>query len=306
MDERARDTEEKLSALEAAMERLDDEAIVEAAGLAELALEFRDADAMIGLEPVDPARVERLRSRVDEALALAAGRGHAGAAAKLAARRAAEADFEGAVEALAVAAERGDAPSAALAARYVLEGRLASRAAQVTSWLDATSGSDATGAVAYANALFAFHGVGREQDRAAAVALHEAAAAKGHADAMFELYAMKSQGLGGAKDPEAALAWCRRAAEAGNTRAMANLGGFYATGSNGVEKDLAQSVLWYDRAARAGHGKAAATLGVMYAMGGELDEDPEKAREYFALAEEVGYPWEQLAAAVGLDPDEFV
>jgi hypothetical protein len=305
MDERARDTEEKIRALEAAMAAADDDAIVEAAMKADLALQFRDADEMIGLDPVDPERVERLRALVGEALAAAAARGKREAATQLAERRAAQADFDGAVAALAPLATKGDAQAAALAARYVLRGALSKkRATEVAGWLAAASARDDDGAVAYAQALFAFHGLGAKKDLRASVALHEAAAAKGHADAMFELYAMRSQGLGCDRDPAAAMSWCRRAAEAGNARAMANLGGFYATG-NGVEKDVAESVRWYDRAAQAGHGKAAATLGVMYAMGGDLARDVGKAREYFARAEELGFPWESLCDAVGIDPDEY-
>src|SRR5438128_223812 len=73
-------------------------------------------------------------------------------------------------------------------------------------------------------------------------------------------------GLGADADQDQALVWCKRAGEAGNARAMANLGGFYATG-RGVGKDESLAVQWYEKAANAGHGKAAAILGVMFAAG---------------------------------------
>ncbi|MFY0540255.1 tetratricopeptide repeat protein [Nannocystis pusilla] len=93
-------------------------------------------------------------------------------------------------------------------------------------------------------------------------------------------------------------------AEAGNLRAMGNLGGFYATGS-GVERDPAQALAWYERAAQAGHGRSAATLGTMYATGDCVPRSPARAREWFRAAEALDFDWREMAEAVELDPDEW-
>jgi TPR repeat protein len=209
----------------------------------------------------------------------------------------ADGDIDGAVEHYAAAARIGDGEVKALAADLIRRADREDLAHEAIAWLE--SARDGSGAAEHVLGLYAFHGFGRGQDHVAALTLHEAAAARGHADAMFELYAMYAQGLGTVADGTRALAWCSKAAEAGNARAMANLGGFYATG-NGVPRDLGQSVLWYDRAAQLGHGKAAATLGMMYALGDQLDPDTDKAREYLALAEDNGFDWRPLAAQLGV------
>ena len=70
-------------------------------------------------------------------------------------------------------------------------------------------------------------------------------------------------------------------------------------------EDPAQALAWYEKAAEAGSGRAAATLGVMFALGDSVEADDDKARQYFALAGDLGYPWDDLAAQCGLDPDAY-
>src|SRR5262249_52466826 len=76
----------------------------------------------------------------------------------------------------------------------------------------------------------AFNGYGFPKDAAESLRLHREAAARGNADAMFEIYVLQSTGQGTEKDEAAALEWCKKAAEKGQARACYNLGAFYATG----------------------------------------------------------------------------
>jgi hypothetical protein len=96
-----------------------------------------------------------------------------------------------------------------------------------------------------------------------------------------------------------------RAAEAGSARAMANLGGFYATG-HGVEQDEGLAMEWYGRAAELGHGRAAATLGVMHAAGQGCEPDEELARRWFHVAMDLGYDPTALIVQCELDPARFL
>ena len=71
-------------------------------------------------------------------------------------------------------------------------------------------------------------------DLEASCASHTAAAAAGDADAMFELHLYYGQGLGVAPDAAASRRWLERAAEAGQARALYNLGAAWASGRHGA------------------------------------------------------------------------
>ncbi|MBK9753992.1 MAG: sel1 repeat family protein [Nannocystis sp.] len=282
----------------------DPAALLDAARKAALALEFRATDAMIGLDPVADDLLAELRQTIDTALAAAAEQGSHDAACELAVLRMRAREHLAALALLEPVARAHHPRAAALAAQIVWRQGLAHRQADAIAWLEAARATDPEGHATYMLGLYAFNGTGRAVDFTTAGRLHEEAAARGNADAMFELYILSDQGLGRPADPGAAVAWCQRAAEAGNLRAMGNLGGFYATG-RGLPRDPVQALAWYERAAKAGHGKSAATLGVMYATGDCVDTDPERARSWFAAADAIGHDWRDLADAVGLDPDDW-
>ena len=94
-------------------------------------------------------------------------------------------------------------------------------------------------------------------------ALLEQAAEQGHA------YAMDT--LGGIhdvrKEPEQALAWLSKGAEAGLPQAMYNLGRCLDRGEGGAAPDYLAAAGWYRRAADAGFGEAARNLSTMYTVG---------------------------------------
>jgi TPR repeat protein len=165
--------------------------------------------------------------------------------------------------------------------------------------VDAARAADAEGRNHHFAGLLAFHGFGTLRDAAAALRLHGVAAARGDADAMFELYALLSTEQGAAKDEAGALAWCTKAAELGHARACYNLGAFYATG-RGVDQDEAKALGWYERASDAGNGRATATLAYMVAQGSGCPADPDRAERLFELAEEQGFDVERFREQLGV------
>lgn len=66
-------------------------------------------------------------------------------------------------------------------------------------------------------------------------------------------------GLGVNPDPGQAVAWFRKAANAGSPEAMCSLGWAYEDG-NGVQPDHQQALIWYRKAARLGDKKAKGNL----------------------------------------------
>ncbi len=119
------------------------------------------------------------------------------------------------------------------------------------------------------------------------------AAAKGSAQAQFEVGAILGEGRVLEKNPEEAARWYERSAAQGFVPAQYRLGNLYELGS-GVDKDLEQARLWYQRAAEAGNRMAMHNLAALYA-GGELGE------QQFELAAE----WFARAAALGMTDSQF-
>jgi TPR repeat protein len=137
----------------------------------------------------------------------------------------------------------------------------------------------------------------------AAHACHVAAAARGDADATFELYIYYAQGLGCEPDAKTSSDWLNRSAEMGHSRALYNVGASWASGTspNG-EVDFDKAATFYERAEKAGNGRAAAMLGVMV-LNGEIKGTKEQAIARLDAADELGFStWELLGAARLEDP----
>jgi TPR repeat protein len=137
-------------------------------------------------------------------------------------------------------------------------------------------------------------------DFAASLECHKRAAAKGNADALFELYVLYGNGDGVEADPDAAHEWLVKAADKGQFRALYNVAAGYATG-NGFPKDPARAIEYYERSAGAGNARAAATLGVMCLTGEGLEADPKRAARWFDEAEELGFDVDEWLDAIGVD-----
>lgn len=76
-------------------------------------------------------------------------------------------------------------------------------------------------------------------------------AAKGDAVAMNRVGQAYENGERVNRDMKEAAAWYRRAAEAGSTAGMVNLGRMYEQGLGGLPKDLDQAAVWYRKAGQA-------------------------------------------------------
>ena len=119
------------------------------------------------------------------------------------------------------------------------------------------------------------------------------AAAKGNAQAQFEVGAILGEGQQADADLAEAAKWYERAAAQGFAPAQYRLGNLYEVGS-GVEKDLEQARLWYQRGAEAGNRMAMHNLAALYA-GGQLGD------QQFELAAE----WFEQAAGFGMTDSQF-
>jgi uncharacterized protein len=145
-----------------------------------------------------------------------------------------------------------------------------------------------------------YQGYGHPADPATAVPFHLSAAEHGSADAAFEMSVLYAAGSGVPADQDESMRWTVRAAELGSVRAMGNLGVFYATGQ-GVERDPATALDWYAKAGDAGHAKSAYTAGVMCLTGdGGLPVDTDRAQDFFARAEELGFEVDDALDSMGL------
>lgn len=127
----------------------------------------------------------------------------------------------------------------------------------------------------------------------------------GCTDAMVRLGVMLVDGGGGEGQ---ALELFARAAEAGNSMGMRNMGYCHALGLC-TERNKAKAVEWYRRAAEAGNAKAQCNLGVMYEHGNGVEADQEEAVRWFRLSAENGYSRGRtnygvhLLEGIGIDRD---
>ena len=78
-------------------------------------------------------------------------------------------------------------------------------------------------------------------------------------------------------------------ANAGNSESMNRVGSYYFFGQKGVQQDKAEGLRWCHRAVEAGSGRAAMYIGRCYLIGDGVDQDIDKALEYFQKSAELGY-----------------
>jgi TPR repeat protein len=132
-------------------------------------------------------------------------------------------------------------------------------------------------------------GEGVKQDPEEALGLFRLAAEKGHAEALYGLGCVHSQGIGGvAQDyTEAARLW-RLAADQGHAISQFNLGNAYRDGE-GVEQDYKEAAKWYTLASDQGFADAQGSLGGLYLEGCGVEQDFDKAFALLRLASAQGH-----------------
>lgn len=109
------------------------------------------------------------------------------------------------------------------------------------------------------------------------------AADAGDGRAMNLLGEMNATGKGASKDPAQALAWFKSAAEKGDPDGENNLGELYA-GGMGVAKDPAQAAAWFQKSARQGNARGSYNLGRLSVMGAGVPHDLDAAAVSFQQA----------------------
>jgi localization factor PodJL len=118
------------------------------------------------------------------------------------------------------------------------------------------------------------------------VPLREAADA-GDPKALFEIGSRYADGRGVKSDMKAAAKWYQKSAELGFAPAQYRIGNFFEKGI-GVDRDIAKAKTWYQLAAEQGNASAMHNLAVLYAMGADGVTDNESAARWFEKAAEFG------------------
>lgn len=106
-------------------------------------------------------------------------------------------------------------------------------------------------------------------------------------------------------DPEGSMGWFKRAAEAGNVRAMKNVAAAYSMGQ-GVGIDKTVSAEWYSRAADQGDVDSMCVLASMHRNGDGVPMDKVAASELYRRAADLGDPDAQYDLAFMLDSGEGI
>ena len=128
--------------------------------------------------------------------------------------------------------------------------------------------------------------VGAVPINAGPIALREAAQA-GDIKALFEIGTRYAEGRNGAPDMKSAADWYVRAADRGFAPAQYRVGNFYEKGV-GVERDLTKAKALYEKSAAQGNASAMHNLAVLYAMGADGTTDNKAAVRWFTEAAERG------------------
>lgn len=144
-----------------------------------------------------------------------------------------------------------------------------------------------------------------EAGEAGALARLQALAGEGHPQAQLLLAQLYETGEAGLpQDMVEARRWTARAAEAGEPKAMHNLGVYYFRGDGGTQ-DLATAAQWFRKAAAQGLVESQYNLGLLYQSGSGVKKDLAEARRWFLRAAARGDA-QAKAAADALGPKTAV
>lgn len=124
-------------------------------------------------------------------------------------------------------------------------------------------------------------------DTAQAIVHLEEAVSQDHPAALNARAMMLVQGIGGAQDPQLAVAMLRRAHDLGSVDATANLADMLLRGE-GVPRDTAAALVLLRQASARGSGRATEMLGEMYDTGIEVQQDSVAAFALYTLAAQQG------------------
>ena len=132
-------------------------------------------------------------------------------------------------------------------------------------------------------------GIGVAKDYEAAFRWYYRAAELGNGEAMNSLGIAYAMGQGAPRNDELSLRWFLKAAEKGSIPALSNIAKSYYLGA-GVPVGYPEAATWFERAARKGDPGAMNNLAVMYEHGLGVAKDPDAAVALFAKSARRGYP----------------
>jgi localization factor PodJL len=112
---------------------------------------------------------------------------------------------------------------------------------------------------------------------------YDHAAESGLVPAKYRMAVALEKGIGVARDTEKAKRLYKQAAEAGNVRAMHNLGVLYANA-----RDIASALPWFQKASDLGLKDSQFNLGIIHALGSGVKQDLAVSYKWFALAARQG------------------
>ena len=165
---------------------------------------------------------------------------------------------------------------------------------KAANWFHAAA--DAGDATAQLNLAALYHrGEGVQQDDGQAVLWLTKAADQGLLPAMIELAKWNLQPEHG-NNIDAAIGWCRKAADKGDATAQAVLGDIFSDEKLG-RQNYSQAVLWYRKAAEQGQREGEFGLGSRYLLGQGVLQDMGEARHWLTPAANQGHPYAQLLLA---------
>ena len=184
-----------------------------------------------------------------------------------------------------VATNPHDGAAKALIAEIYSQGLAVRRdPAEAARW-DRLAAEDGNREATFAYGMALLKGEGVPQDRAAAKAMLEKAAAGNHPGALYNLGIMAVD----AHDWPTAASLFQRAADAGDVDSLEALSALYRQG-RGVPQDLAKSITLLKDAADNRDASAAVQYGIMLFNGEGVQKDEAAAAKYFIKAALVGNP----------------
>jgi TPR repeat protein len=134
----------------------------------------------------------------------------------------------------------------------------------------------------------------KRQQYTEALSYFQRAAAAGNTLAMTEVGFMNEKGQGGLpRDDFKAAIWYRKAADADFPQAMVNLAVLYLDGQGGLPKDYAKAVGLCRKAADAGNPNGMLLLASMYEDGIGLPKDSAAARSWYQKSADLGNTYAQ-------------
>ncbi len=112
-------------------------------------------------------------------------------------------------------------------------------------------------------------------------------AARGDAEAQFQLGRAYFRGEGVRKDEKAAVAWMEKSAAQGNVDAITSMGFFHAQGV-GVDKDETKAVEWFRQGAKKGSATSKLNLGLLLRQGKTIQTSSDESLRLMHEAAEAG------------------